>query len=107
MTRLLFVLQRVTALVLAPLVFIHLGLILYAIKGGLTGSEILARTQDNILWGAFYGLFVIAASIHGPIGMRNILKEWSNLPLLWINRSMLLLSIILLVLGLRAVFAVI
>ena len=103
----LFALQRVSAMFLAPLVMVHLGLILYAVGGGLTAHEILARTQGNVGWALFYGVFVLAASVHAPIGVRNVLKEWTP----WRNRSldvaMLILAAALLAMGLRAVWAVI
>jgi fumarate reductase subunit C len=103
----LFALQRVSAMVLGPLVMVHLGLILYAVGGGLTADEILARTQGNVGWAIFYGVFVLAASVHAPIGVRNVLKEWTP----WRNRSldvaMLIVAAALLAMGLRAVWAVI
>ena len=103
----LFALQRVSAMVLGPLVMVHLGLILYAVGGGLTADEILARTQGNVGWAIFYGVFVLAASVHAPIGVRNVRKEWTP----WRNRSldvaMLIVAAALLAMGLRAVWAVI
>ena len=71
----LFVLQRLSAMFLAPLVMVHLGLILYAIRGGLTADEILARTQGSIGWALFYGIFVLAASVHAPTCVRNAPKQ--------------------------------
>lgn len=98
--------QRASALVLAPLVLVHLVLILYAIEGGLSAAEILGRTQGSYFWGAFYGLFVVAAAVHGPIGLYNIVREWTP----WRGRSlsiaMILFGAILLGLGIRAVAAV-
>jgi fumarate reductase subunit C len=98
--------QRATAAVLAFAVAIHLATIIYAVRAGLNAGEILGRTRGNPLFLAFYALFVVAASIHAPIGLRNIFREWSN----WRGRSldlaMLALSLILLALGLRAAFAV-
>jgi fumarate reductase subunit C len=35
----LYLLQRATALILAPLVLVHLGLILIAVEGGLTAAS--------------------------------------------------------------------
>ena len=103
----LFVLQRVSAMFLAPLVMAHLGLILYAVRGGLTADEILARTQGSIGWALFYGIFVLAASVHAPIGVRNVLKEWT----IWRGHSldvaMLVLAAALMASGLRAVWAVV
>ena len=106
MTAILFLAQRATAFVLALAVAIHLGTILYAVRGGLTAAEILGRTHGNIAFALFYGLFVVAVVIHAPIGLRNILREWTA----WRGRSLdvalALFSIALLVLGMRAVFAV-
>ena len=103
----LFVLQRLSAMLLAPLVLVHLGLILYAVRGGLTAEEILARTQGSIGWALFYGVFVLAAGVHAPIGVRNVLREWTG----WRSRSldvgMLILAAALLATGLRAVWAVV
>lgn len=102
----LFVVQRLSALLLAPLVLVHLALILYAVRGGLSAAEILARTGGSIGWALFYGVFVLAAAVHAPIGIRNVLKEWTP----WRGRSldlaMLLLALTLMATGLRAVWAV-
>lgn len=102
----LFALQRLTALILAPLVLVHLALILYAIRGGLTAGEILGRTQGSVPWALFYGAFVLAAAIHGPIGLRNILIEWAGAQRRTANRIAAVTAAILIVLGLRAVWAV-
>lgn len=103
----LFVLQRASAMILAPLVVAHLAVIVYAVRGGLSAAEILARTQGSVGWGLFYGIFVLAASVHAPIGMRNVLGEWTR----WRGRSldaaMLALAAVLLGVGLRAVWAVV
>ena len=103
----LFVLQRLSAKLLAPLVIVHLILILYAVHGGLSAAEILGRTQGSVAWGLFYGLFVIAVAIHAPIGVRNIVHEWTR----WRGRSLdvasVVLALALLALGLRAVAAVV
>jgi fumarate reductase subunit C len=76
------------------------------VRGGLTAAEVLARTHDNVGFALYYALFVVAVAIHAPIGLRNVLREWT----LWRGRSLdfalVLLSLLLLVLGLRAVFAV-
>lgn len=104
---LLFVLQRASALVLMPLVLVHLGLILYAVEGGLTANEILERTQGSAFWAVFYGAFVMAAAIHAPIGLRNVLIEWTAFSRRGIDLAMLGLGAALLATGLRAVVAVI
>ena len=107
MERRLFVLQRVTAMILAPLVLVHLGLVLVAIRGGLTAAEILGRTQGSVGWALFYGLFVLAAAVHAPIGLRNVLREWTPLPRRALDWLSLAVGLLLLVLGLRAVLAVV
>ena len=106
MSPLLYVAQRCTAVILAVAVAVHLGTILYAVRGGLTAGEILGRTQGNLAFLVFYGIFVIAAAIHAPIGLRSILREWTR----WRGRSldgaMLGVAVILAILGLRAALAV-
>lgn len=72
MTLRLYMLQRITALLMAPLVIGHLVTMIYAIRGGLSAAEILSRTQGSLAWFLFYGLFVIAVSVHGAIGLRGI-----------------------------------
>ncbi len=106
MSALLFLAQRVTAFVLAFAVVIHLGTIIYAVRGGLTAAEVLARTHGNVAFALFYGLFVVAVAIHAPIGLRNVVREWTP----WRGRSLdialALFAALLLALGLRAVVAV-
>ncbi len=105
--RTLYFVQRSSALLLAPLVLIHIVVILYAIRGGLSGAEILGRTRGSILWGGYYGIFVVLAALHAPIGVRNVLREWTT----WRGRSldavMVVFGLLLLALGLRGVFAVV
>ncbi|MFQ5468171.1 MAG: succinate dehydrogenase [Kiloniellaceae bacterium] len=103
----LYVAQRVSALILAPLVLAHLGLIVTAVRGGLSAAEILARTHDSPIWAGFYGLFVVAAAVHGSIGLRAVAAEtlgWRGRGLVW---AILAIGLALLALGLRAVVAVI
>jgi fumarate reductase subunit C len=107
MERRLFVLQRLTAMVLAPLVLVHLGLVLVAIRGGLTAAEILARTQGSVGWALFYGLFVVTVAVHAPIGVRNVLREWTGLPRGAVDLLALGFGGLLVVIGLRAVWAVV
>jgi fumarate reductase subunit C len=106
MNPVLYLAQRGTALVLAFAVTVHLATIIYAIRGGLTAGEILARTHGNRWFLSFYLVFVLAAAIHAPIGLRSVLREWAK----WRDRSldiaMLALSALLLVLGVRAALAV-
>ena len=102
-----FAVQRLTALILAPLVLVHLVVILIAVEGGLSAAEILARTRGSIGWGAFYSLFVVAAALHAPVGLRTVIREHS----VWRDRSldivMAFVMVLLLALGFRAVSAVV
>ncbi|MBU3589788.1 succinate dehydrogenase [Polynucleobacter sp. 80A-SIGWE] len=67
--------QRISAMILGLCVSIHLIIIFYAIRGGLTAEEILGRTQGNIAFAIFYEIFVLACFVHAPIGVANILEE--------------------------------
>lgn len=106
MNRTLFIAQRLSALILGPLVIVHLALIIIAVRNGLSADEILARTQGNMIWAAFYTTFVFAVAIHAPIGLRNVLREWSRLDNRVIDAGMIGFALLLLTLGLRAVIAV-
>ena len=103
----LWVAQRGTAVVLAICVAVHLVTIVYAVRGGLTAGEILARTRGSVGWAAFYGVFVIAAAVHGAIGLRAIAAEW----LRWRGDSaevfVTVVGLGLTLAGLRAVAAVV
>ncbi len=107
MERTLFLAQRISAIILGPLVLVHLGLILFAVRNGLSGAEILSRTQGSISWSVFYGLFVLSITVHAPIGLRNILQEWTRVSQRTINIIALLFALIFLALGLRAVVAIV
>ncbi|HLU03072.1 MAG TPA: succinate dehydrogenase [Advenella sp.] len=102
----LFLLQRLTAMIMAPFIFVHIGVIIYAVRGGLSAEEILGRTQGNGWWIAFYTVFVVSASIHAPIGIRKVLREWARLSYAVLNPLALALGLLFLALGLRAVSAV-
>ncbi|HLR81551.1 MAG TPA: succinate dehydrogenase [Paenalcaligenes sp.] len=106
MENLLFFLQRITALILAPFVLIHLGLILYAVRGGLTAADILSRTEGSIGWILFYGIFVVAVAIHASLGLRRIFIEWLKIGTSAVNILSFLIALLMLALGLRAVIAV-
>lgn len=71
----LYMLQRLSAMVMAPLVLGHIAVMIYAIQGGLSAAEILGRTKGSIVWALFYGTFALAVSIHAAIGVRVILAE--------------------------------
>ena len=107
MERRLFILQRATALVLAPLVLGHVAVMIYAVDGGLSGSEILARTRGSLFWGAYYSVFVATAALHGPIGLRAVLREWTAWRGRGLDGAMVALGLLLLGLGAQAVAAVV
>jgi len=97
--------QRISAMVLGICVAVHLVIIFYAIRGGLSAQEILGRTQGNAWFAFFYEIFVLACFVHAPIGMANILQETfpkSGVarPIAWI------LALLILILGTTAVIGV-
>ena len=106
MNPVLYLAQRATAFILAFAVTAHLVTIVYAVRSSLTAGDILGRTHGNNAFLAFYLLFVVAAAIHAPIGLRSVLREWAK----WRGRSldiaMITFSALLLVLGVRAALAV-
>jgi fumarate reductase subunit C len=102
----LYMLQRITALLMAPLVLGHLAVMIYAVQGGLSTAEILGRTQGSVSWLLFYGTFVIAAAIHAAIGLRVIAYEWCGLKGGILDLVMWGGGLGLLALGGRAVWAV-
>ena len=106
MTPVLFMVQRLSAAVLALAVAAHIATILYAIRGGLTAGEILARTHGNLAFFAFYSLFVVAVAFHAPIGLRNVIREWTPWRGGSLDLVLAIFAVMLLVLGMRAVLAV-
>jgi len=98
--------QRISAMVLALCVVVHLVTMIYAVRNGLSAAEILGRTRGNLAWAGFYTLFVAAIAVHAPIGLRTILSE----SLGWRGRSLetavLTIGILLALWGWRAVYAV-
>jgi fumarate reductase subunit C len=102
----LWLAQRLSAAVLGVCVLVHLATIVYAVRGGLSAEEIFARTRGNHGWLAFYALFVLAAAVHAPIGLRAIAIEWLG----WRGRSrdvaLAFFAALLVWMGLRAALAV-
>jgi fumarate reductase subunit C len=102
----LWIAQRASAALLALCVTVHLATMIYAIRGGLSAAEILSRTKGNAGWLAFYAVFVLAVTVHAPIGLRSVLLEWFG----WrgASRDVFLLGLAMLLagLGMRAVFGV-
>jgi fumarate reductase subunit C len=102
----LWLAQRASAAVLALCVAVHLATMIVAVRGGLSAAEILGRTRGSVVWAVFYGLFVIAVSIHAPLGLRTIASEW----LAWRGRgadaACAVIALALLALGALAVGSV-
>jgi fumarate reductase subunit C len=97
--------QRISAMILGICVAIHLLIIFYAIRGGISAQEILGRTQGNLAFALFYEIFVLACFVHAPIGVANILEETIpktglSKPISWI------LAMAILALGTTAVIGV-
>jgi len=103
----LYLWQRGTAALIAPMVFVHLAVILYATRQGLSAADILSRTRGSVSWALFYGLFVAAVSVHASIGLRTVLTEWSPLRGRTRDGLIVLFGLMLAVLGFRAVAAVV
>jgi fumarate reductase subunit C len=102
----LWIAQRASAAVLAVCVMVHLAMIIYAVQGGLSAAEILARTRGNAGWLAFYSVFVLAVTLHAPIGLRSVLAEWLG----WRSRSrdavLSLFALLIAWMGMRAALGV-
>jgi fumarate reductase subunit C len=103
----LYLWQRLSAALMLPLVLAHLGVVFYATQKGLSAADILARTRGSVVWGVFYGLFVVAAAVHAPIGLRTVLCEWTPLRSRTCALAAIAFGLLLLALGLRAVGAVV
>ncbi len=107
MTLRLYLLQRLTAALMLPLIAGHLATIIYATHHGLSAADILGRTRGSLGWALFYGLFVLLAAVHASIGVRSVCADWTPLR----GRALTLLmwgfGLLLALLGARAVYAVI
>jgi fumarate reductase subunit C len=102
----LYVLQRLTALIMAPLVMLHIYIMIVAVQDGVTTSEILARTRASLFWPILYAVFLAAAAVHGSIGFRNILHEMTALPASTISRLSAGLLILILASGAKTIWAI-
>lgn len=103
----LYLLQRATALLMVPLIVGHIAIIFYATRKGLSAADILGRTRGSVGWGLYYVTFVLAASVHGAIGVRTIAQEWAGLRGRSLDLLMWAFGLVLAALGLRAVYAVV
>ena len=102
----LYMLQRITALIMAPLTLGHIAVMIYAVQGGISAAEILSRTQGSVFWFLFYGCFVVAVSIHGAIGIRVVVHETFGVTGKALSWFTWLVAAGLMALGLYAVMAV-
>jgi fumarate reductase subunit C len=102
----LYIVQRLSALVMVPLVLGHIAVMIVAVQGGLSAEEILSRTQGSGAWAAFYGTFVVAVSLHAAIGLRNVLGEWAGLGPRARDLVSAALAALFLAMGARAVYSV-
>jgi fumarate reductase subunit C len=98
---------RISSMVLAFCVLVHLAIIIYAVRGGLTGAEVLARTHGSWTFGLFYSVFVLACAVHVPLGLARILRESVGWRDTTINAFAGLFALLLLVMGLRSVYGVV
>ena len=103
----LYLLQRLSALVMIPLVLGHIAVMIYAVQDGLSAAEILGRTRGSVFWGVFYGLFVLAVSVHASIGVRVITSETLGLRGAGLGLLTGGVFLALLLMGARAVYAVV
>jgi len=100
----LWIAQRLTAMVLALAVVVHLVTILVAVRGGLSAAEIIGRTRGNAAWFAFYATFALAAGIHGAIGLRAIAAEWAGLRGRGFDLAWIALGLLTAAFGIRAAY---
>jgi fumarate reductase subunit C len=99
--------QRISAMLLALFVLVHLVTLVYAVRGGLTAAEILGRTRGSVLAAVFYSGFVLTAAVHAPIGLARVAEEWLGLKRRTSYAMALGFGVILAISGLRAVYAVV
>lgn len=101
---LLWLAQRASAAVLAFAVVVHLATIVYAVRAGLNAAEIIARLQGHAGWLVFYGVFVAAAAVHAPLGLRTVLAETTPLRGALLAILVVAFGLMLAILGWRAAF---
>ena len=100
---LLWLAQRASAAVLAVCVVVHLGTMIYAVRGGLTAAEILGRVRGSAAWEVFYWVFVLAVAVHAPLGLRTIVRELAGWRGPALDGAAALVAFLLAVFGVRAV----
>ena len=103
---LLWTAQRASAAILAVCVVVHLVIIIYAVRNGLSAAEILGRTRGSYAWAGFYAIFVAAVVVHAPIGLRSVLAETFNWRGASLEVTVAATGLALALWGFRAVYAV-
>ncbi|WP_295447991.1 hypothetical protein [uncultured Thiodictyon sp.] len=103
----LWLLQRVTAVALALWVGVHLITILAVGGAGLSAEQILGRTRHSAVVALFYGSFVLLAAIHGALGVRVLIAEWTPWRGTRRDGAAVLVAVLLVALGGRALWAVV
>jgi len=103
---LLWTAQRISAAVLAVCVVIHLVIIIYAVRNGLSAAEILGRTRGSYAWAGFYAIFVAAVAVHVPIGLRSVLAETFDWRGRGLDVAVMAAALTLAMWGYRAILAV-
>lgn len=101
----LWLVQRISAMVLAISVSVHLVTIIIAVQGGLSAAEIVSRAGGSLGWAVFYGVFIVAAGLHAPIGLRTILREMTPISPGFANGIMLAFGMVIIGFGFRTIFA--
>lgn len=104
---LLWAAQRISALVLAVCVVVHLVTAIYVIRSGLSAADILSRTRGSVGWAAFYGVFVAAVAVHAPIGLRNVVAELLGWRGRAVDGALVVVALVLAWSGWRAVYGVV
>ena len=100
---LLWLAQRISAAVLAVCVAVHLGTMIYAVRGGLTAGEILGRVRGQAGWEIFYWVFVLAVAVHAPLGLRTVARELAGWHGPTLDRAAALVAVLFAIFGIRAV----
>jgi fumarate reductase subunit C len=99
--------QRISAMVLALCVVVHLLTIIYAVRSGLSAEALLARTRGSLAFAAFYTVFVLSCAVHVPIGLARIAEEWLGLGSRTANAAANVVALLLVAMGLTAVYAMV
>lgn len=103
----LWLAHRLTGMALGLFVVIHIITMIVVIQNGLSADQIMERTSSNFLVGVFYALFVVAAAIHGAIGLRTVAQEVLNWRGTSLDVVMFLFFTLLCVMGMTAIIGLV